>query len=522
MKKILLFLLTIIITFLMGCDFLPSITTTSTNTSTISTTTTTTTSNNLTGTTTSGFVTTSDGTVISTTTTDFDIDEYTYQTLFDNAVYKKFVIHFSRANFLKLIDDMENYNDLYGSYRDNTIQEVDIDYSDSLGNRMTLYEVGFRTKGNIFSRRLPVVKDNNGNIIGYQQVSFQLEFNETFNYLENSTQYKELKDRRAFDLEQLNFKYIREDDTSAVTEMMAYELYTEAGVVTSKASFAIIYFDIEGTEVPYGLFMLQEPIDDVFVKRYFGRNQDGSVGDLYKCVWQTEPAKLTNDYSGYSLGVSDYNEGYRKTYQLKTNKDTSNFSSFINFVDKLNNTSVINYQNVLEQILDIDPLLKAFAMGFLIGSPDDYRSDANNYYLYFYEGKAVYIPFDMDQCLGYGWDPYGNHGLNLDVLNYPPAQSYIGNSSDLPMAYNILQISAYKQQYLNYIIEYTNPTNGIFNYQDAVAEFYQVKALYEAEANLYNHLGVKNFSLESRNMTLSDYFAQKSTNARNSALSYIN
>ncbi len=518
-KKTLLALIAILITFLIGCDFLPSITTTSTlEGSTISTTTLT--SNSTDPLTSSLTTTTSEGQILTTTT--FDEDQEAYDTLFDNFVYKKFVIHFSEANFLKLIDDMENYYDEFGSYRDNTIQEVDVDYYDSLGNHTTLYEVGFRTKGNIFSRRLPVYKNAANEIIGYQQVSFQLEFNETFEYLENSTQYKDLKDRRAFDLEQLNFKYIKADDTAAVTELMAYELYRDAGVVTSATSLAIIYFDIEGTVVPYGLFLLQEPIDDVFVKRYFGRNQDGTVGDLYKAVWQTEPAKLTPDYQDYSLGVSDYNEGYRKTYQLKTNKDTSNFSSFVSFVDKLNNTSVINYQNVLEQILDVESLLKAFAIGFLIGSPDDYRSDANNYYLYFYEGVAVYIPFDMDQSLGYGWDPYGNHGLDLDVLNYPPAQSYIGTAEDLPMAYNILSIDVYQQLYLQYIIEYTNPTTGIFKYMPFYLEFTTAKALYESETIAYNHLGVTNFNLNDRYMNPEDYFTEKSANARASALNYLN
>lgn len=505
-KKAFLLSMFLVLFFITGCDFLSQSTNT-TETSTLTSTTTT-------SATTSGELTDS--------TTLEEVDQ-SYINLFDDQVYKKFVIHFSESNFLKLINDMENYYDEFGTYRDNTIQEVDIEYTDSLGNIIVLNEVGFRTKGNIFSRDLPVIKDNSGNIIGYQQVSFQLEFNDTFDYLENSTQYKELKERRAFDLEQLNFKYVNPGDSGIVTESIAYDLYREAGVLTSATSYAIIYFDIEGTEVPYGLFLLQEPIDDVFVKRYFGRDQDGTVGDLYKCVWQNfGPANLKDDYMPIALGVSDYNDGYRKTYQLKTNKDTSNFSSFITFVDRLNDTSVINYQNILEQYLDIDSLLRAYAMGFLIGSPDDYRSDANNYYLYFYEGKAVYIPFDMDQSMGYGWDPYGNHGLNLDVLNYPPAQSYIGDQSNLPMAYNVLEISEFEEAYLTYLIEFTNPTNPVFDITKYIDKFNLIKQLYETELNAENHLGITYFSTTSRNMDISDYYEQKSEWARERAIYYIN
>lgn len=264
---------------------------------------------------TSQTLTTMSSTNDTTSTTAKVTQQAAYDTLFNNSIRKQFVIHFSQANFDKLVEDMQNYYDEFGSYRDNTIQEVDIDYTDSLGNITTYNEVGFRTKGNVFSRRLPVTLDWFGNITGYQQVSFQLEFNETFLYPENSTQYKELKDRRVFDLEQLNFKYIHAEDSSVVTEMMAYQLYREAGVLTSQASFAIVYFEIGGTLIPYGLFLVQEPIDDVFVKRNFGKNQDGTIGDLYKCVWQLEPAKLTNDYQSYNLGISDYNDGYRKSYQ---------------------------------------------------------------------------------------------------------------------------------------------------------------------------------------------------------------
>jgi spore coat protein CotH len=497
-KKLMSFAVVLFAFFLGACSFL----TTSTTTTLFST-------------------TTNNTSEVSLTQSTETVIDNSYENLFDNQIYKKFVIHFSNANFFKLISDMENYHDEFGSYRDNTIQEVDIDYTDSLGNTISMNEVGFRTKGNIFSRVLPVIKDSQGNITGYQQVSFQLEFNETFEYLENSTQYKELKERRGFDLEQLNFKYIKSSDTSGITEMMAYKLYNQVGVVTSKASFAIIYFDIEGTLVPYGLFLVQEPIDDVFVKRYFGRDQDGTVGDLYKCVWQTEPAKLTPDYNSWSLGVSDYEEGYRKSYQLKTNKATSNFSQFTSFVSKLNNNGVINYQNVLEQNLDVDSLLRAFAIGFLIGSPDDYRSDANNYYLYFYEDKAIYIPFDMDQCLGYGWDPFGNHGLDLDVLTYQPAQSNIGSASDLPLSYNILAIDEYRNTYLNYLIEYTNPVDGIFDYQDFFKEFTNVKSLYETEIRANNHLGIDTFSTLQRDMNPQDYYTQKASYVRTHAQAYL-
>lgn len=456
----------------------------------------------------------------STTTTTAAPAEASYDALFDNTNFKRFTIRFSMANFNKLIEDMENYFDAFGSYRDNTIQEVDILYEDGRGASVEMYEVGFRTKGNIFSRVLPIVRNEQGETIGYQQVSFQLEFNETFRYPEASTQYKELKNRRMFDLEQLNFKFIRAFDSAAVTELVALDFYREIGLIASNSSLAIIYFDLEGVIVPYGLFSVIEPIDDEFVKRYFGKDEFGNLGDLYKCVWQNfGPADLKNDLNPDEIGVSDYMAGYRMTYQLRTNKNKSDHSVFKNFLQKLNAKTVPNYSSVLSQIIDMDSWLKALAMGFLVGNPDDYRSDANNYYLYFYplaDGlyQAVYLPFDNDQSLGVGWNPFGNYGIDLNVWDHQPAQQWIGSSSDLPMAYNILAISSYRTQYENYLLAYSDPQTGVFSYQRFYEEYVVARDLYEYELNLMNHLGLQNFSLTDRSMPAEQYFEQKIQSVR--------
>ncbi len=464
-------------------------------------------------------------TIITTTSDELTTDEMnpvSYESLFDNAVKHRFVISFSQANFDKLIEDMINYKDQFGTYRDNTIQEVDILYEDSYGNRVQLNEVGFRTKGNIFTRVLPVLLDNKGNVLGYQQVSFQLEFNDTFDYPDNSTQYKVLKERRMFDLEQLNFKAIKPDDTGVVTEMVAYDLYKAAGIPAPNTSLAIIYFDIDGTFVPYGLFTVTEPLDDVFARRVFGKNFDGSLGDLYKCVWQENgPATLQVNAASAAVGVSNFNDGYRLSYQLKTNKLTSDFSSFTYFVQELNNFSqTVSYRNKLEDILDVDTWLRTLAMGFLVGNPDDYRGDANNYYLYFYENQAIYIPFDHDQSLGFGWNPFNDYGITHDLYNYPSANPWHFSPNDLVLVKNVLAFPEYKDIYEKYILEYTDETNGIFNYQTYYNEFMTAQALYQNEITMQGHLGVQTFNLNLRNMKASTYFTEKIKHARAYATYY--
>ncbi|MBI9009725.1 MAG: CotH kinase family protein [Tenericutes bacterium] len=495
MRKIAIALVLMITTFLIGCDFLSG----------------------------TDPVVTMPGVTTTTGVASFDTntfiegvpntDNVSFDTLFDDSIYKKFTIYFSEANFMKLIYDMENYYDEWGNYRDNTIQEVDVLYEDGLGNVYEINEVGFRTKGNIFSRVLPAIVEG-GEIQYFQQTSFQLEFNETFDYVDNSTEYDYLKSRDAFDMEQLNFKHIRSTDYAVVTESVSYDMFREAGVVTSNTSYTLIYFDIEGLVVPYGLFLIQEPMDDEFVKRYWDKNDDSSIGDLYKCAWQTMgPATLKNNYANDALGVSDYNEGYRKTYALKTNKDLANFDSFEDFSNLASNTSVFNYYNSIGTSLMIDNFAKASALHFLIGSPDDYRSNANNYYMYFNEGKSYYIPFDFDNALGNGWNPYGNFGVDLDIDTVQPSNGL--TASNMVLIYNLLQEDSFLTAYYNYLDLYTQ-TNGIFNYDDIFSEYNLIYNLYYNEIIAEEHLGINYFDISSRweSMSVEDYMNAKIQSVR--------
>jgi len=496
MKKIAVLLILFITTYLIGCDFLSNTDPEPTNSTTNST----------------------EGVTLETNpyiNSDPNTDDVEFDILFDDSIYKKFTIYFSEDNFIKLIDDMENYNDQWGNYRDNTIQEVDILYEDGEGNIMELNEVGFRTKGNIFSRVLPAIVEE-GEIQYFQQTSFQLEFNETFNYVENSTEYKFLKSREYFDLEQLNFKHIRSGDFAVVTESIAYDMFRDAGVITANTSYAIIYFDIEGLVVPYGIFMLQEPMDDVFAERYFGKNDDSSIGDIYKCTWQDKgPATLEDNYNNSALGVSDYNEGYRRTYAKKTNKINDDFTSFTDFIDVANTSLLGDYYNTISNYLMVDNFAKASALHFLIGSPDDYRSNANNYYMFFNEGEAYYIPFDFDNALGYGWNPYEDFGLDLSIDTVNTSNGI--DPSSLVIIYNLLETETFRDMYNGYLDIYTQ-SNGIFNYQKAVTEYNLVYNLYYSEiTSNKDFLGLTYFDIESRwetNLSLEYYMESKITEVR--------
>ncbi len=501
MKKLLITLLLLMIVTLIGCDL-----TTSTSNTEI---------------TTDEFVPPLDNDYITQTSNTSDVD---YESLFDNANYKRITIYFTESDLIDLIDEMNEYNDQFGDYRDNTIIPADVVYEDGEGNVLVMNEIGFRTKGNLFSR-IPPGNVEDGRIVEYWQGSFQLEFNHTFEYLKDSPEYSYFKSREFFgDLEQLNFKRIRNDDYAVVTEAVAYEMFREVGVYTSNTSFCIVYLNVEGVIVPYGLFMIQETIDDVFVESTFGENNDGSIGELYKCTWQKYgPATLYRDYNSRALGVSDWTQGYRKSYALKTNKDEEDYSSFLSFVDLINAASNDDYYTSISASFDVDSFAKALAMHFLVGSSDDYRFNANNYYMYFNEGQAYYIPFDFDNSLGFGWNAFNNFGIYLEIDTLEDVSSTYIDSSNIVLVNRLLQEEEFFNLYLGYLDLYTRE-GSVFS-EDYVKTVYDlVESLYSYEIyNTNDFLGVTWFNFEARgenSLLIADYINQKTAEVREQLMEF--
>ncbi|MFA5006432.1 MAG: hypothetical protein WC509_03060 [Candidatus Izemoplasmatales bacterium] len=163
--------------------------------------------------------------------------------------------------------------------------------------------------------------------------------------------------------------------------------------------------------------------------------------------------------------------------------------------------------------------LKTLAVAFLVGNPDDYRNDANNYYIYFYEGVAVYIPYDNDQCLGFGWNPFGDqdwnlsYTVNLDIYYNRTAQSWI-SYDDLVLVKNVFRYSDYQAIYEDYLDEFTDSEDGIFDYDAFLSEYLTARSLYRSELLEEDHLGATTFSLTERWMEAEDYYAQKAAYVR--------
>ena len=359
------------------------------------------------------------------------------------------------------------------------------DLTVTIGDNVLEYpSVGVRMKGNTNSRG--EICDSDGFIVSKRHL--KISFDETFDdelyasgmpgnpflvdWTNKTAERKARKKRNLGGMEKIDLKWNASLDLSKAKQSYALKTFRDNGIVASNDN--VINFNlgvysssgeyIDGINDTYDMI---ECIDEVFLDRYFPLEERG--GDLYKCLsHDVVLADLSNTVLS-EVGIEDNYTGFHPTYDLKTNKKTSDMSAMYNMIDVISQNS--SYRGVitpeikakLEATVDIDHFLKMEAISFLMGNPDDQRFNYNNYYIYFGKTskKAYYIPYDWDWCFGCTY-------LAGNAISYKPFQiettkqkfstnplyyrtiisntgSLLGNSSMYPV------VSEYRDQYANYI-----------------------------------------------------------------------
>ncbi|MBI9009724.1 MAG: CotH kinase family protein [Tenericutes bacterium] len=423
-----------------------------------------------------------------------------YDRLFDNYNFKSFTISFEEEVFDEMIDNMQAHFDEYGDYIDNTMYPIDLTYRDA-ETEFTVYEVGFRTKSTT-SRNLLRTFDWRDREV-YHQTTFQLQFNETFDY-EDGTNFKNLlKTREVFNLEQLNFTYSQmyqsDYDETMISEVYTHYLYKQADILVANASVGIVYLQIGDTLVSYGFFTIIEPIDSEFLKDNFKSNLALEYGDLYKVTDVLGEGTLSLNYEDL-LGIND--DTIRYTYSLRNNSldgERRTHENFISFVENINDLEYFN--NNYEDIFDYDMFARYLAIAFLVGNTDDIRYNDNNYYLYFdvYTNKMSFIPFDLDNSLGFGkhLDLSGNFGVDYSI--------YYNLDAPNSLVAAFFSVTELVSLYETYLVEFTD---DIFVYSDFLSMYNENKEMYESLLVDESHLGNKYFDL--RNIEW--YYSEKLSN----------
>lgn len=331
----------------------------------------------------------------------------------------------------------------------------------SIGDDTVKY-VGIKTKGNL---TLKEVWNSSSD-----RFSFTINFGK---YINTDNGYTDKQNLYGLRKVALNNIY---GDATLMKEYLSYELMTKMGIPTPEYSLINLYINDEF----YGVYMMVESIDSSLTQRTLGEKSDylvkpeSSGGDLIydnsldeyiNADGEFDFSSIIYDNSGNIIYPNDKSNPLYKYNGLWEN-DEDKFEDIVDMLptifkwmktlNELNNTNNPNtddYKLALEEIIDVDSLIRYFAVNTYLVNLDSYQSEKmQNYALYINEtGRATIIPWDYN----YSFGVYGL-GSASDVINFDIYNPVINTTlKDRPLLNVILQNDEYKALYEKYLNDIT-------------------------------------------------------------------
>ncbi|WP_315079185.1 CotH kinase family protein [uncultured Clostridium sp.] len=152
---------------------------------------------------------------------------------------------------------------------------------------------------------------------------------------------------------------------------------------------------------------------------------------------------IDDNISSYSI--------VRESAVLKRTTDTD-FKKVINMFKNLNDGTN------LEDVLDVEEVLKYFAVNTFVINLDSYSGAMyHNYYLYEKDGKCHILPWDLNLSFG-GFGARGGNGGDQgnasggsSIINFPIDNPVSGDLSSMPLIGKLLEVDEYKEMYHTYL-----------------------------------------------------------------------
>lgn len=226
-----------------------------------------------------------------------------------------------------------------------------------------------------------------------------------------------------YDLKRINLKG-GHNDPSEIRERLTFMLMRQLGGAAARANHVELYINGEYK----GLYTHVEQIGKEFLRQRF----DDDAGNLYKCSWG---ASLATNNDVYDEDV----------FELKTNEDVNDRSDLEELIDVLNNTPDERFKSEIEQVLNVESVLRYFAVEVLTGHWDGYSFNKNNFYLYHNSKTDQFelIIYDTDNTYGIDWLGYDWGKRNI--------YTWYNSSASRPLFSRLLDVPTYRQQYTNFI-----------------------------------------------------------------------
>lgn len=331
----------------------------------------------------------------------------------------------------------------------------------SIGDDTVKY-VGIKTKGNL---TLKEVWNSSSD-----RFSFTINFGK---YINTDNGYTDKQNLYGLRKVALNNIY---GDATLMKEYLSYELMTKMGIPTPEYSLVNLYINDEF----YGVYMMVESIDSSLTQRTLGEKSDylvkpeSSGGDLIydngldeyiNDDGEFDFSSIIYDNSGNIIYPNDKSNPLYKYNGLWEN-DEDTFEDIVdmlptifkwmktlNELNNIDNPNTDEYKLALEEIIDVDNLIRYFAVNTYLVNLDSYQSEKmQNYALYINEtGRATIIPWDYN----YSFGVYGI-GSASDVINFDIYNPVINTTlKDRPLLNVILQNDEHKTLYEKYLNDIT-------------------------------------------------------------------
>ena len=232
-------------------------------------------------------------------------------------------------------------------------------------------------------------------------------------------------------LEKLNLNG-EHNDPSIVRAKLAWDFFADAEIPAARVNHVRLHINDEYR----GLYLNVEHIDEEFIKKRF----ENTDGNLFKCLWPANLNYINSDPESYKFT----NNG-RRAYDLKTNTVEDDYSGLADFIWRLNSSVTNNFQCKIEEVLDVNSVLKAMAIDMLTSNWDGVINQ-NNFYLYedLNTGKFHWLPYDTDNTFGIDW--FGIDWASVDIYQYA---NRLG--SDRPLYEQMLTLPEYRAKYTYYV-----------------------------------------------------------------------
>lgn len=295
------------------------------------------------------------------------------------------------------------------------------------------YKVGIRYKGN--SSLSSAYQSGNN------KLSLKLDFDEF------EDDFPALKNQRFYGFKQLNLNN-NFDDASLMREKVVADLFRQFGLISAQTTFCIVYIDNGTGPQYYGVYTLVEEIDDTAI----ATQTDDDTGNLYK---------PDGDAASFANGTYDESELVKKS-----NEDLADYSDVLSLYNILHSTertsSPETWQNDLEEVLEVEVFLKWLAANTVIQNWDTYGIMTHNYFLYNYNNKLNWIPWDNNEAL-----QFGKQGGALSL-----ALTEVG--SNWPLINYMMGQERYEEMYENYLLSFIDDVFIPTELQNTYTNYYNL------------------------------------------------